>query len=890
MFVSYSRAENGSLLEDREEAVPSPYGERAQAYWKAGWKCPMPLTQGGKGLGVPKGVTGASGMDPTQATITAWYHKAHSTPKNIALRLPENVIGIDVDVHKEEDPPKLGHLTLKNAEEALGSPLPPTWSSTARGKDSPSRIHLYILPDGVDVSCLERGLRKFAPEGASSGVDVIRRAYRYMLVWPSIHPTVGSEYRWYTPSGESAVDVVPSPSDLPVLPEEWAKFASGCVSEKPVRTTRRVVFDDADPFASKGPLDLLDDVLPLEEFLEQMDFLHTRDYTEDGHVVQEWMAPGATTERSVTIGFGGAYTVNVFSSTAADALNVDVDRGYNLASLMVARYGFEDKSQLVRELSAGVREYEVERELPDWMAESLSDDKLDSLLRAMGPATGVATERLATPVAPRVGVSQRPVGRLPFEFWSSHHKLERLWKLCEFHKAPVDGVLLAVLTRLSGGVSPKLVMNHTGRKPGSLNLFGTILAESGRGKSTSADVAEHIFPQPEYLGDSPFTIGAVTSGEGIMQTYMGKETYADPTNPKKTLSRNTQVDYNKWFVLDEGRKLLKRFVAESDISEEVLNQAFWASLLETANAETERRRRLSKGLYSLGLCMALQKEFFGELYTTKDSGFMQRMLFAPGWRNEYPVRPDGVEYLDTLDIPLSVSVDAFSDQVRGIPRFGDMEAGRSYEALSGEITASAELAAEIDRLETADMTLLDDEDVDEEDALSTHRLGTKRKVSALLALLLNDRPEVPIVTEFEWGLAEQIIQMSDKTREYAFEVAEKALKEKDSEKAKRRAHSRLMESDELAVSSLNRTNTYEAFLATLVAKIASDPSGWIRASSVREAFPYNSPLRNDKSARDALIRRAVDENLVVRVNLRGVPTENGKRLVLNTTELASATV
>ena len=197
-------------------------------YALAGWPCILPVPPETK-TPPPVGYTGAEGRDTDSLTLVDWVAKfpAHS----IALRMPENVIGIDVDQYAkgtgEHTVQKRGAETLAACVERWG-PLPATWTSTARG-EGPSRIHFFRVPP-----------RRYATKltGPETGdVEVIQRHHRYAVVWPSVHHSANNGaaavYRWYDPAGH-VVDQVPKPDELAELPAAWVEgLAAGATDQGP---------------------------------------------------------------------------------------------------------------------------------------------------------------------------------------------------------------------------------------------------------------------------------------------------------------------------------------------------------------------------------------------------------------------------------------------------------------------------------------------------------------------------------------------------------------------------------------------------------------------------------------------------------------------------------
>lgn len=210
-----------------------PYKLAAADYFQAGWS-PLPLPAGQK-FPVPDGFTGASGRYVDEPQLKKWIGararvnvgKLNYPPGNIALRLPRDVIGVDVDAYGE----KAGEATLAAAEADWG-PLPPTWVSTSR-TDGASGIRLFRVPEGL-------AWPGELPQG--KGVELLRWDHRYAIVAPSVHDKTGATYAWYLqelrglaepggmPSGageELAMveqpNSFPEPADLPMMPEAWVE-------------------------------------------------------------------------------------------------------------------------------------------------------------------------------------------------------------------------------------------------------------------------------------------------------------------------------------------------------------------------------------------------------------------------------------------------------------------------------------------------------------------------------------------------------------------------------------------------------------------------------------------------------------------------------------------
>lgn len=183
----------------QNETNVSPYRAAAAAYLKNGWTGILPLPANEK-WPPPSGHTGKDAPDPDPETIYNWTLTATG---NICLRLPKNVIGLDVDAYGD----KTGGQTLMQLEQQFGI-LPETWRVTSRN-DGTSGIRLFKIPTNLAW-----------PSIAGPGIEIIRNEHRYAVVWPSIHPE-GGTYRWINPAGTDVIGAGPNTSELPDLPQNW---------------------------------------------------------------------------------------------------------------------------------------------------------------------------------------------------------------------------------------------------------------------------------------------------------------------------------------------------------------------------------------------------------------------------------------------------------------------------------------------------------------------------------------------------------------------------------------------------------------------------------------------------------------------------------------------
>lgn len=195
------------MTDPTSDAAAGPFAQAAGIYFAAKWTGILPLPARSK-KAVPTGYTGHDGVDPHWPDIQAWIDGSEGAG-NIALRLPHDVVGLDVDNYDD----KLG-LSSYGSMLAKWGPLPRTWRSSSRA-DGHSGIYLFSVPPGLAW-----------PGAPRPGIEIIQYGHRYVVAWPSIHPE-GGLYRWHDPGGAVALNQVPGARELPALPDAWVQGLTG---------------------------------------------------------------------------------------------------------------------------------------------------------------------------------------------------------------------------------------------------------------------------------------------------------------------------------------------------------------------------------------------------------------------------------------------------------------------------------------------------------------------------------------------------------------------------------------------------------------------------------------------------------------------------------------
>ena len=195
----------------------------ALAYFEAGWH-PIELPAGAKAP-PPEGRTGYGGSDLTEAEI-----RAAEWVGNIGLRMPPDVIGLDVDAYHG------GDATLARLLTKCG-PLPPTWIAHS-GRNDGSGIRLFRVPVG------------FAWVTSLPGIEIIQRGHRYTLVFPSIHPE-GRPYGLVDQTEATFTTEFPAVEDLPELPWPWIAELSRARMGDVDRPSQAAAPDDVEVFLTE---------------------------------------------------------------------------------------------------------------------------------------------------------------------------------------------------------------------------------------------------------------------------------------------------------------------------------------------------------------------------------------------------------------------------------------------------------------------------------------------------------------------------------------------------------------------------------------------------------------------------------------------------------------
>lgn len=538
--------------------VAAVYGSVAQTYYQRGWEGVLPLPPGAK-TEPPKGYTGDTGRYPTQAQVAGWA-STHAAG-NVALRLPDNVLGLDVDAYEG----KLGGQTLAALEARLGR-LPATWVSTSREDGSGSGIRLFRAPGGLVWR-----------NGIGADIDVIRRSWRYAVVWPSTHPKTRSTYRWYAPGWIPAV-APPRPGDLAELPFPWVQFLTEIPEKKGhAGDDGTDAFKSDDFFVPGIPRATVD-----RRIKERLDSV-----TE--HARRGW-AGFRDTLRDASFEIGGY--------VGGGRLSYDEAQQALGQAIMYAGQ-FPDKYDLL------------------WIAQGLDD----------GSAKPIKVEKDPPPRPNPKEVSKKGPRRLPLisdQVWDRRPWLRAIRDRAQETTAVPDATLGAALAIYSSSVDHQIKVRTGIKDDLGLSLLVGVVGGSGLGKSTGWKLAKREFAPLDAPRPSP-----TPTGEGLAEKLMGWVEHTDPSSGKSH-KKHEQVRHSALFTIGEGAAMNVTMERNGATLGPVLRQVFSDEDLGTTTASEERHRDIPGGSYVMGVVVLYQETTAMKIINDTDTGTAQRFLWFSG--------------------------------------------------------------------------------------------------------------------------------------------------------------------------------------------------------------------------------------------------------------------
>lgn len=577
--------------EDGSSDTSTGYGAAAQDYWAAGWRSILPLPRGRK-FPPPTDYTGNLALVPSYADIMAW---AEDHPDgNLALVPPAGVIGIDVDAYDA----KRGGDTLAAAESAWGA-LPPTVRSTSR-TDGVSGIRPYRVPAGTRLQ------GQLTMDGHSD-VEIVQRHHRYVVAYPSIHPS-GEMYRWLDDDGDEVG--IPRIDDLPMLPDRWVEELTAAS----VPSTAGVAVDVPALLRAVpgGPMDAVV-AARLDEAMADLRSGGSRHDAATRHV----LAMLRCAEQGHP-GVRGA--LEALCIAFVDAVTADGTR-------TVAEARAEYERMVTNEGGHALIA----------ATPTVDFDELDELAAVVPPA----------PPAPPTPPSP-PGSPDDDDFWDARESLSHIRDTAYGRMVAPWAVLGVVMARVLCTVPWYVTLPPLIGGPGSLNFFVALVGASGTGKGAASATAGDLVPLDPSIGSVE-----VGSGEGLAHQFVRRATAAELAADPPLGDAHGMVWLRRacLFAASEVDSLTAVSRRSSATILARLRSAWSSEELGYAYAAAEKALVVGVHGYRMGLVVGVQPRRAGPLLDDAAGGTPQRFVWARVTDPRIRRRPRSITTITPLTLP-----------------------------------------------------------------------------------------------------------------------------------------------------------------------------------------------------------------------------------------------
>lgn len=787
------------------------FASAAPIYRSLGWAGTLPLPAGQKS-NPPDGYTGGAGVDPDDAMVAAWSGNGYAAG-NIALRMPDDVVGLDIDAYDawrpRRDPAtgavswgwvrKRGAETLGRLEAALG-PLPATYRSSAR--PAPSGVRLYRVPAGMVIT----------ESNIPGDIEVLRRGHRYMVAPPSINPETSTAYGWTYGAGDRWVPVAPPRRDqVPVLPGAWAvmlssrpaaavpvaDFWQSAKSTESAARQWRNLRDRMVGFVRRCEMfgwggDAHGQLLEMTRELAQLSPEHART------AVGAWFREGGAgwVDQRVWAMLDSALSkypadkivaptvVLPVSSVAAELPPAYVAAGATMGS---DAYGHQGG------LGVQIGRADGPSVAPTPVPSSIKHDHASLHSGAPGISSAGVVSAHHPPDTRRVEASIPPADQreqdgeraaprrlpmIPDPVWEAYGWTRSVRAQARAADVCPDAVLGAVLATYAARIPPGVRIVTGTKMPLGTNLVVSLVGPSGSDKSTAFTLAQKIMP-----GSAVPVINNPGSGEAFAASFV----HADPDG-EGAVSKRTKVlkpDPRALFYVAEGGLLGSIGARLGSTWLPHLRSLAVDESLSTTNATAEINRQVPAQSYSAGVVVGFQVTTATTVLHDTGTGTAQRFLWFTS--------------LSTEDLPPGAGTDAPNTPM-AVPVLTRLGAGIDeenrpihYLAVTQSITDRIKAEQRHYRL-TRDITSSDDHDA--------HRHTLVAKLAAL-AVLADDRV---MIEEYDWAWAEAVYTAAGSVRDELLSIAEESANDVVTAGAQRQGRAdqvrRQYDSDEARVAQI----------------------------------------------------------------------------------------
>ncbi|WP_288336905.1 bifunctional DNA primase/polymerase [uncultured Gordonia sp.] len=712
--------------DDVNPLLADGYAAAAPQYWAAGWRGILPMPRGRK-FPPPTNYTGYQALEPSYPDIQAWCDD--NPDGNIALHLPHTIIGIDVDAYDG----RTGAGTIAYAEHLWGA-LPNTVRTTSRD-DTASGIRLYRVPPGTQLAT-----KIEFPDHSLGHIEIIQASHRYAVVWPSLHPT-GARYRWQNSNGE-AVDI-PSPDDLPHLPQQW--------------------IDNLAPGSTINGLDTVDITQEIARLTGgTMDLAVTdRLARAIGDLQGNSSRHDATCKHVLALlrlseqGHDGiqAAISHLGNAFVAAVIN-DGSRTEQQARSEYARMVYNERGHAlikatptvtnVVEVAELIRNADTARQQPIEPAATVTPDE----------TVAIDQQEHDDPAAGNITLTDA-------EFWDSRDSLKAIRSQAYARLASPWSVLGVAICRALAHIPPWITLPPIIGGKGSLNTFAAIVGRSGAGKGISEAVAAELLPFDE--GDN-IGLLPVGSGEGLAHAYVVRRGKDSADGPGIERLRTSCM-----FSIPEVDTLTSIGGRQGSTIMSKLRSAYSGEEIGFSYADPTKRLLVGAHNYRMTMVLGVQPERAAPLFADAAGGTPQRFVWLPA--NDRRIGEDPGAEVGQLEVPAP-------REWGGNPRDVDIP------DMARNVIRSAHIARARG----------------DGNALDGHALQTREKV--MVALCALDGRMTP--DEWDWVLAGAVMAKSDETRNVIAAEMTAAVEREWAEKGRLAGVSREVADDTAHIRKLER--------------------------------------------------------------------------------------
>lgn len=308
------------------------------------------------------------------------------------------------------------------------------------------------------------------------------------------------------------------------------------------------------------------------------------------------------------------------------------------------------------------------------------------------------------------------------EFFDATKELNTIYTWARARYAAPWGVLGGVLLRVSVSTGPEVRLPGLIGGQASLNLAVAFCSPSGGGKGITDKVSRAAWPTP--ILERP-----LGSGEGIAEVFRQPREKEEREHITRALISVPEIDQLAGTASRQGSTILA-----------TLKAALMGELLGQTNASAATTRIVEPHTYRLGLSIGAQPGHTGVLFNDTTGGTPQRILWMPTTDPTMPAEAPAEP------APLNTKLPAWKAENGAVEiTYGPAEISQTI--------ISAHLARQRG----------------EADALDGHAMLTRCKVAALLAILHRRS----VVSELDWQLSASVMAMSNTTREWMLNEAQK---------------------------------------------------------------------------------------------------------------------